>query len=153
VVEKIGEMEAYNQTLRQIDNIVGKGKVEGKSLTGPFEFMSNIVDKYDVADLGDEDRINLRTLVARLPGVMYAMRGKQLSDKELEVALKMMPTMDMEDKAFAIALTNFSDYMNRILKSKSKAFEEAGYKPPAGSGGKSVSDMSDDEIKKQLGIQ
>ena len=93
--------------------------------TGPFEFIKKRADDWGV--LPKKERIELRTLVARLPGLMYAMRGKQLSDKELEVALEMMPKMSQDETAFAISLKNFGAYMTEILAGKKAAFGGAGY--------------------------
>jgi hypothetical protein len=129
-VNKIGEFSTYIDTMNQIQGMINSGKVD----TGPFEFIKKRLDNWGVAP--KKDRIELRTIVARLPGLMYAMRGKQLSDKELQVALEMMPKMSSDETVFAIETKNFNDYMIKILKGKEKAFQEAGYssgsnkKPP-----------------------
>ena len=96
---KIGEFQVYKQTMDQIQSMVDDKKID----TGPFEFLKKRSDDWGV--LPKKSRIELRTMVARLPGLMYAMRGKQLSDKELEVALEMMPKMSQDEKAFSILLT------------------------------------------------
>lgn len=129
---KLGEIDAYTSTMNQITRMIGTGQID----TGPFEFVKEKLDNWGV--MPKEERIKLRTLVARLPGLMYAMRGKQLSDKELEVALKMMPRMEMDEKAFKIALDNFSDYMQKVLKGKTAAFKGAGYNVEGLGGGKST---------------
>ena len=124
-VGKFGEFKAYTDTLDEIEEMVRTGKPD----TGPFEFVKKRLDNWGV--MPNEERIALRNMVARLPGIMYAMRGKQLSDKELEVALNMMPRMELDDKAFAVSLRKFNEYLRLILKGREKAFKEAGYKTPS----------------------
>ena len=118
---KIGEFATYVETIDQIQMMVDKGTID----TGPFEFIKKRADDWGV--LPKKTRIELRTLVARLPGLMYAMRGKQLSDKELEVALEMMPKMSQDETAFAISLKNFGAYMLEVLAGKKAAFSGSGY--------------------------
>jgi len=120
-VSKIGEFEAYQTTMAEIENIIKTKKFD----TGPFEFIKKRIDNWGI--MPDKERVQLRTLVARLPGLMYAMRGKQLSDKELEVAREMMPKMSSTETVFAIETKNFLDYMNMVLSGKEKAFKGAGY--------------------------
>lgn len=122
-VSKIGEFKAYQDTMTEIETIIDKG--EG-NVTGPFEFIKKRVDNWGV--MPSKERITMRSLVSRLPGLMYAMRGKQLSDKELEVALDMMPQMNMDEVAFGIQLKKFNEYMDTILQGKKEAFGGAGYK-------------------------
>jgi len=121
-VSKMSEFKVYRDTTQQINNIVKSGKAD----TGPFEVIKKLMDNWGI--MPNEQRIELRSLVARLPGVMYAMRGKQLSDKELQVALDMMPQMKLDDKAFAIQLNKFMEYMNEIFTAKKQGFRDAGYK-------------------------
>jgi hypothetical protein len=122
-VKQMSEFDAYQKTTDQIIKMVDAGSAKH---TGPFEFIRKIRDNWGI--MPNEERIKLRTLVARLPGLMYAMRGKQLSDKELEVAMDMMPKMKMDDVAFKVALDTFTDYMQLMLKGRIRAFKEAGYK-------------------------
>jgi hypothetical protein len=152
-VGKLGEFEAYTKTLEDIEKIVKSGKAD----TGPFEFIKKRLDNWGI--MPSSERIRLRSTVARLPGVMYAMRGKQLSDKELQVALEMMPQMSMSDEAFGITLRAFSGYLDMILKGRKKAFREAGYRMPKEKEGKTINQrgdelqaqgLSDDEVYKVL---
>lgn len=122
-VGKIGEFKAYIDTMQEIQDIIDAG--EG-NVTGPFEFIKKRMDNWGI--MPSEERIKMRSLVARLPGLMYAMRGKQLSDKELEVALNMMPRMEQDEVPFGIQLQKFNEYMMTILKGKKEAFKGAGYK-------------------------
>lgn len=122
-VGKIGEFKAYMDTMNKIESMIANPKVA--NTTGPLEKLNVLLDDWGV--LPNEDRIKLRSLVARLPGLMYAMRGKQLSDKELEVALKMMPKMEQDDVAFRVSLAQFSSYMRLILEGKKAAYAGAGY--------------------------
>uniref|UniRef100_A0A6M3L5I1 Uncharacterized protein n=1 Tax=viral metagenome TaxID=1070528 RepID=A0A6M3L5I1_9ZZZZ len=151
-VGKIGEFKAYIETMDKINGIVTGLESKGENVTGPIEggFIGRVIDDWGL--MPNKVRIELRTFVARLPGLMYAMRGKQLSDKELEVALEMMPKMAQSPVAFKIALKNFNDYMNLILQGKQKAFGGAGYdigafggKP---GGGKTLDEAADELIKK-----
>lgn len=118
---QIGEFRAYQDTLKDIQTMVAENKID----TGPFEFIKERIDNWGI--MPNKERIELRTLVARLPGLMYAMRGKQLSDKELEVALKMMPQMNVTEEVFKVQLDKFADYMNKVLAGKKAAFGGAGY--------------------------
>ena len=61
---------------------------------------------------------------------MYAMRGKQLSDKELEVALDMMPQMGFNDEAFIEAFVAFEEYMLETEATWTRELSEAGYREP-----------------------
>jgi len=125
-VGKIGEFKAYIDTMGEIETLIREGK---GNVTGPFEFVAKRMDNWGI--MPKEERIEMRALVARLPGLMYAMRGKQLSDKEIEVALNMMPQMNMDEKAFGIQLKKFSEYMTLVLSGKEKAFGGAGYQTGA----------------------
>ena len=120
-VEKIGEYKAYQDTLTEIGKMIESGKVD----TGPFEFVKKRLDNWGV--MPKEERIKLRTLVARLPGLLYAMRGKQLSDKEFTVAMNMMPKMDVDEKVFVIEYQKFNEYLNTVLQGKQKAYKGGGY--------------------------
>jgi len=123
-VEKAGEMQAYKATINSILDMAKEKKLD----TGPLEFLKEIADNLGVPFLSSTARMNLRALVSRLPGLMYAMRGKQLSDKELEVALKMMPKMNQDEEAFMVNLVQFEDYMNKVTEGKWNAFRKSGYK-------------------------
>ena len=144
-VGKMGEFKAYTDTLNEIDEMVRSGKAD----TGPFEFINKRLDNWGI--MPKAERIELRNMVARLPGIMYAMRGKQLSDKELEVALNMMPRMEQDDTAFAISLRKFNDYLKLILKGREKAFKGAGYKVPSLSEPEKAKTIDErgDELEKQ----
>jgi hypothetical protein len=120
-VGKIGEFKAYQETLSEIETMINKGTID----TGPFEFLKEKLDNWGV--MPKEERIQLRSMVARLPGLMYAMRGKQLSDKELEVALKMMPKMNTTEQVFINDVKKFTEFMRLILSGKEEAFSGAGY--------------------------
>jgi hypothetical protein len=121
-VAKIGEFQAYIDTMGEINQLIDAG--EG-NVTGPFEFINKRIDNWGI--MPNEERIKMRSLVARMPGLMYAMRGKQLSDKELQVALDMMPQMSMDETAFGIQLQKFNEYMMTVLSGKEEAFKGAGY--------------------------
>ncbi len=123
-VGKIGEFKAYEDTIGEIENVI-EGMGVGDFLTGPQEIVTNKLDNWGV--LSNEKRMDLRALVARMPGLMYALRGKQLSDKELEVALKMMPRMEQVLPAFVVNLRRFNEYMALLRTGKLKAFRAAGY--------------------------
>jgi hypothetical protein len=154
-VSKIGEFDAYIKTMDEIQGMINKGELDKASegiatiwtsKTGPMEPIRKALDNWGV--LPDTKRIELRALVARLPGLMYAMRGKQLSDKELEVALNMMPQMNLADEAFVIQLRRFNDYMETILAGKEKAFKGGGYDTGAF---EALKDIPDDELLNKLG--
>jgi hypothetical protein len=121
-VAKVGEFQAYIDTMDEITTLIEKG--EG-NVTGPFEFIKKRLDNWGI--MPKKERIKMRALVARMPGLMYAMRGKQLSDKELQVALDMMPQMSMDETAFGIQLAKFNEYMMTVLSGKEAAFKGAGY--------------------------
>ena len=153
-VEKIGEFGAYISTMDEIQGMVDAGEIDSAGFTaidlltkktGPLEFIRKRVDNWGI--LPNEKRIELRALVARLPGLMYAMRGKQLSNKELKVALDMIPQMDLADDAFKIQLKKFNQYIGQILKGKKKAFGGAGYDTGAF---KDIKGLGDDELLKRL---
>lgn len=120
-VSKTGEFGAYIKTMDELDQMIASGKLH----SGPLEFIYHKADDWGV--MPKKERIQMRALVARLPGLMYAMRGKQLSDKELEVALKMMPQMHMGDVAFKETLLQFRNYLNLILAGKREAYKGAKY--------------------------
>jgi len=123
-VSQQSEFKAYTDTMNDIESMINKGKAD----TGPLEFVRKRIDNWGI--MPDKERIKLRTLVARLPGLMYAMRGKQLSDKELQVALEMIPSMSLDDVAFAETAKQFLDYVKKVSSEKKKAFKEYGYKVP-----------------------
>jgi len=132
LVSQIGEYGAYVATLEEINNMISSGEVD----TGPLEIFRKAFDNWGLSKYmsatkkgtkGRTDRIKLRAIVARLPGLLYAMRGKQLSDKELQIALDMMPKMSQDEETFGIQTQKFEDYMNTILKGKWDAFKNEGY--------------------------
>jgi hypothetical protein len=118
---QLGEFQIYQDTMKEILDMVNKGTID----VGPFEFIRKRLDDWGIAPR--KERIELRALVARTLGIMYAMRGKQLSDKEIEVAQDMMPKMKQSDVAFGVAARKFNDYLINVLKGKIDAYEKAGY--------------------------
>jgi len=116
----MSEIKAYTSTIERISKM--------PLLTGPMEPLLKRVDNWGI--MPNEDRIRLRALTARLPGLMYAMRGKQLSDKELEVALNMMPRMELAPTSYKIHLEEFEKYMKAVINNKIDTFRKHGYWMP-----------------------
>lgn len=133
----LAELDIYRGTMVDIEQYLKKG------LTGPGEMVRRRLSEWGV--WSDEDTSDLRALVARLPGLMYAMRGKQLSDKELEVALQMMPQMQLAPREFNARFKRFKQYMETAIKKKRKTFREFGYAVPKNE--KSIDQMTDEEIE------
>lgn len=119
-------LKTYVGTMKTIRKMIDFGKRTTPSKPG--EFLWKIKDNFTNLESGERRRF--RNIVARLPGLMYAMRGKQLSDKELEVALDMMPQMGFSDEAFIEAFVAFEEYMNETEAAWTTELREAGYREP-----------------------
>jgi hypothetical protein len=119
---KLGEARSYTNTMEELKTMVQGKKID----TGPLEFIKEKWDNW--TGLGPKERLRLRAITARLPGVLYSMRGKQLSDKELEVGMKMMPKMNTQEEVFANDLSAFEEYISMTREERVKAFADAGYR-------------------------
>jgi len=66
-------------------------------------------------------------LTAQLTESMYDTRGKQLSDREIKIAEKLIPKMGSQPVEYLTNLRAFQDYIEGAAKANKGAWERAGY--------------------------
>lgn len=141
-------MRNYNKTIDGLERTLGYRSIVDKPLSEltnadidlidaqmdlPSSKLDPIVkfaDEMNVPWLYEEgrtQRIDIRAETASLIGLLYAMHGKQLSDRELERALEYFPVMATGDKDYLVKLRNFKQRLDSILEENVRAYGEAGY--------------------------
>ncbi len=78
--------------------------------TGKMEYLNRLQDDWGI--MPNEQRIKLRTSVAKFLETMYEVRGKQMSDKEVALAQALQPAMTESPTAF---ISKFSDFQQSIV--------------------------------------
>lgn len=126
--EGVKELGATQKVLDRIDRIKGifaKHTNKDVSLVGKMEFLREVGDSFDA--FAEPDRIELRNLTAQLTESMYDTRGKQLSDKEIKTAEKLIPKMSSQTVGYLTNLRAFQDYIEGASRANKAAWERAGY--------------------------
>jgi len=126
--EGVKELGATQKVLDRIDRIKGifaKHTNKDISLVGKMDFLREVGDSFDA--FAEPDRIELRNLTAQLTESMYDTRGKQLSDREIKIAEKLIPKMGSQPVEYLTNLRAFQDYIEGAAKANKGAWERAGY--------------------------
>jgi len=132
-VGNIGQAQSFGTIAnRTVDTMMGyivdkNGGVNLDRLpVGPVgEVFNKRMDKYGIAP--DAARIQLRNGLNRMIEIMYAIRGKQLSDKEVALAQDTLAAMNESPTQFLVKFAEFQAYMRDMLTGKVEALKKADY--------------------------
>jgi hypothetical protein len=83
------------------------------------------MDKYGIK--AEEERIRLRATTIKLLKAMYAVSGKQLSDKEIALVMQEYVTMEDSPLQFVTKLSQMQRNIIRDAESSVESFKAAGY--------------------------
>jgi hypothetical protein len=123
---RLGHMRAYATVVKNVVDMVKDYAKIGKPLpVGPGEVYRKYADKWGIG--ADEDRIKLRSWAAQLFGLLYDMRGKQLSDKEVGLGEQMMAALNEDELAFKTKLYTFLHYVIGQVGGEIEALDASGY--------------------------
>lgn len=110
--------------MSNIASFVEEGGIDALP-TGPQELFTQYMDKWGVA--ANQRRIQLRAYMAHYTQAIYNMRGKQISNVELDLALKQLPTMNDAPLAFVTKFREFQKALRDGVKNTITARKAAGY--------------------------
>ena len=110
--------------MNNIASFVEQGGIDALP-TGPEELITQYMDKWGVA--ANQRRIQLRAYMAHYTQAIYNMRGKQISNVELDLALKQLPTMNDAPLAFVTKFKEFQLALRNGVKNTIAARKAAGY--------------------------
>lgn len=84
---------------------------QGDDMTGPFDAVKKVIDKFGIPYFSDQDRVALRGYQDQLMDILYKMRGKQLAVAEIQKAENLMPSTKLDEKSFRTQMDVFTNYV------------------------------------------
>ncbi len=97
---------------------------------GPYD---SIVKKFKAAIIGDADFSAFRTKIEQMIETSYALSGKQISAKEIEMLKKLRGSLDQPDETFDAAMKEYLSWLENKTKTRKAAFGSQGYSTGGGS--------------------
>ena len=122
-IDSWGKTLAFNTTVNSIYDILENPEA-GKHLTGPADPVRKVLENLGI--WVSTDRVALRSKAAQLWEILYAVRGKQLSDFEIKLAKDMFAALNQPSEVFEARLDEFSRYTHGAIINSIRAETMAG---------------------------
>jgi len=123
MIESLGKMANFQSTMDVIFETLDNPDVS-RHVTGPAKPIRDALE-----ELGlwvDTDRVALRSRAIQMWEILYATRGKQLSDKEIKMSEEFFASVKLPREVFEVRLHEFSRYIYNTQISSLRAHKTSG---------------------------